>query len=301
MKRSFSFLLVSFVAFFFSSTAFAADVVSPALLIYQVEPGEEFSLDVVFRSDLGGMYDVELRERLSSEIEKTPSRVVNEGIVNLEYSEFDFEPGVAEYIPVTISVPEDQEDGDLYYAVVFHRQSDSQYQYELSTNILLAVGEGEEPVGELQDLQMIEEEDGNLKRFQFEYLNQGQRFSELVPVLKLSDENGALIEEFKGEVTVFLPGVERSANLFFRKQEGYVVPAATVAMFQVQDKQGVVIAEQMVDLKEGKVLAPTQKEPSPVKGFRERRRFAFLYEDWFRGLAILIGLTLVAGSFYLKK
>lgn len=282
--------------------AFAGDMIAPPLLSYQVEPGEVFEYDLIFRSEQGGEYEVELRRFWFAEGGGQQFESAEDAVLSVESELFSFEANEQRYIPVKVSVPSDVELGsDHQYMVVLRKKSDEFHRYELASVLLFQYGKPTVFEGDVSGLSFVES-DGEVKRLDYGFLNTTERYLELIPSLVIRDEEGVVLETFEGKVRIFFPDLMTDSSLSFLRDEDIVLDERSKsAEFFLKNTADEVVAYRELELPSGRLWKASGSLESPLMEFRERKGMRFLYHPIFRGFALLIGLTLLGGSFYFRR
>ncbi|MDP2691878.1 MAG: hypothetical protein Q8O95_05780 [bacterium] len=283
----------------------SGDMLSPSSLVFDVNAGELFSFDLSFRSQSGGYYELISVPFLYDEEGR---RLEKEDLLNVfsfETQELFFEPEQEQYLPVTVSVPDNLEEGDYYYLVSVRKRGDegATVSYELGALVYLSYGEKGAPKGKLLEtsLRMDEGSITDIQAVQFNFQNEATRFFVVIPELVVYDEEGNEIENFDGEASPVFPEFPKHLNLVNRSGKALRSEDFSSAELLIRTRQGDLLDRAPVVFLEETRLISKEKVLSPLQPYRERKRFQFLYSPIFQGFALFIGLTLVLISFFLGR
>lgn len=281
-----------------------ADVISPAILFYEVDPGESFEFDLVFSSTEGGDYDVLVRTLRFNESGGKVYEDAFDDVLTLTSDLVHFEPLEQRHLPVVVNIPPEVVSGDLNYVIGLRKRTNSFQTFELSTVVALSVGERALPKGLLEssEFRFDEEDPSLLKGVNYRFQNLSGRVFAAVPELEFLNQQGEVLYLLKGERRIHFPSSREPFVYLFKPQKEILIGAdVDKALFRVVMSDAVRL-EQELDVGFQSRILPVEAADVPLDlRYRERRRFSFLYNPIFTRFAILIGLTLVAGSFLIGR
>ncbi len=202
MKRL-TWLVVVLMAFIGVPSAQAGDVISPPVLTYSVVAGESFEFDLSFLSESGGEYDILVKTFRFDEEGRRRFEEGAAGVLELNSEVIGFDKGENAYVPVRVQIPDDAQDGDLMYQIGFRIRGNSFHSYELSSVVLLSVGEVD-GVGRFETAAItMGEAEGSILGVDYVFQNQGDRFLVATPQLLLM--RNEVEELYTGKAQVFFP------------------------------------------------------------------------------------------------
>lgn len=300
--RLFPFFL--FGVFLICPSAFA-DTLSPTVLFYEVEPGEEFEFDVVFKSEAGGEYDVLQRSLTFAPEGEKKYEDIDADVLDLGSDLLSFSAGEQRYIPVKVRIPSDAVTGDVNYVISFRQRTEASHRFELSTVVVFSVGGVVDPQAELSSAEFrFDAGDPEvLQGVDYQLLNRSGRAFVAAPELEFFDAQGRSQLTLKGLRKVFFPFDPEASIFLFRSDEEIVLGQDhKKAVFRVVVSDDFRWEQELVNIPAAAKIFPQEKVDFPLGlRYRERRAFDFLYHPIFKGFAILIGLTLIAVSFLMGR
>lgn len=283
----------------------SADAISPTLLFYEVDPGEEFEFDLVFSSTAGGEYDVLLKALTFSPEGEKKYEDTDDGVLALEGDVLQFSAGEQRYVPVKVRVPIDALPGDLNTVIGLRQRTQASFSFELSSVVVLSIGEGHAPEADLSSVQFRydAEDAGVLQGVDYQLVNTSGRAFVATPELEFFDEQGESQVFLKGLRNVFFPFDRGTSTLLFKPdQDIFLTQDLKKGVFRLVASSDFRWQRELVDIPLGAKISPQEKVDFPLElSYRERRLFDFLYHPIFKGFAILIGLTLITISFLMEK
>lgn len=304
-SRFFS-LLVVFLGFWnFSQAEAAGDTLSPTKISFQVSQGEEFSYDLSFFSLNGGVYDMLGKSFSYDEAggqQDAPDTYVS--LVSFPEPRFGMAAGEERYVQVVVSIPELTADQDIYLGVFIRKRADYDVTYELGSLLFLRVGEAENFSGSIADtaIKYVGDSGTSIEMVTFNFENNTDRYFEVLSELHFFDLLGNKYKKIQGPSTMVFPEFNKTINVINFSNEDFIFDNSfSLAKLLVYSEDAAVLDEAKLDFKKGDIMIHQEKTESPVRQFRLRKHFKFLYNPIFQGLAIILGLTLMAYSFSLRK
>jgi hypothetical protein len=289
-----------------ASVQAAEDFLAPTKISFSVKPGEKLSYDLVYKSGIGGTYDLSTRVFEYDQYGNKKYVADSSDLVTYSESIFEFDVGEEKKVPINISIPEDFPNQDLYMSHFLRRRSDEQQTFELGSLMFLRVGPVSEFSGKVSNAKFHHLSDtpdgaqtsGRFHGILFDFENTSDRYFFITPVLKLYDSSGNLFDTLENQSTYVFPEFVKTVN-FFNFSEKDVDVADKRMVLQVLSEDKSVLHEEELSLDDNQVFASQERRVSPFQSLAIRK--GILYNPTFQIAAIVIGLTLVAFSLFMKR
>lgn len=284
-----------------------SDVLSPAEIIVDVNPGEYFVLDLFFVSAEGGVYDVSF-----SPYRKTPSGdkeyLENTfSFFSLSEKVLELEAGQDHVFQFSGAFPRDFSQQDLYYAVLVKRRIEDVQAlstYQLASLVFFRVGSVGEQLLEVGRPTLVFEGDAVLDAIRFSVFHADERLFSIIPGLRLLAVNGSILQELRGESYRMSPGERRDILFqYFAEEDVELSEEISSAQFFVESETGKQIAEYPIDISSVRVVKAHQFADVPhEQKLQLTMGSVFVWTEWIgHFLLILLGLCLIIVSLYPRK
>ncbi|MGE3340407.1 MAG: hypothetical protein AB7J46_00465 [Candidatus Altimarinota bacterium] len=300
------FLLVALVAFFQISPAFAAeDFIAPTKISFQVKPGESLSYDLIYKSGIGGVYDLSTRPFQYDEAGNKLYLTDAPSLVEHAQTVYEFQAGEEKLIPIQVVIPLEIEERDVYLSHFMRRRSEEQQTFELGSLMFVRIGALPEVKGKVSNIQFKHSPNGEEvpeKGFQsivFDFENLVERYFSITPVLQIYDAQGKELVSLENQSTFVFPEFKKAVNVFNFSGEGVAQENSHRAVLKVVAENSTVLHEEELQFPDAQTFLRQERKESPFQGINIRK--GLLYHPIFQVSAIVIGLTLIAVSFFMKK
>jgi hypothetical protein len=306
MKLFRAFGLVLLFALSIASAQAAEDFLAPTKISFSVKPGEVLSYDLIYKSGIGGTYDLSTRI-FEYDVHGNKSYIANSSdFVTYSQTVFEFKPDEEKKVPINIAIPADAVPVDYYMSHFLRRRSDEQQTFELGSLMFLRVGPVSQFSGTVSNTkfhQIKGDPDsapapGQFHGIVFDFENTSDRYYSIIPVLKLYDTSGDLLDTLENQSTFVFPEFVKPVNVFNFSSQDLNVSEKRI-MLQVLAEDRSVLHEEELAMEDQKVFLSQERRISPFQSLAIRK--GILYNPTFQIAAILIGLTLIAFSLFMKR
>jgi len=285
------------------------DFLAPTKISFSAKPGETFSYDLVYKSGMGGIYDLSTRVFEYDEEGNKKYVATTSPLVLYEENVFEFKPDEEKKIPITVTIPSDFPDQDLYMSHFLRRRSEEQQTFELGSLMFLRIGPVSAFSGQVSNtrLHLLKSEvppsdaasqQGHFHGVLFDFKNTSDRYFSVIPIIQVYDSAGTLLDTLENQPTLVFPEFVKTVNVFNFSDRDISV-ADTRVVLQVLAEDRTLLHEESLKLDEQQMFMSQSRPVSPFQSLSIRK--GILYNPIFQITAIGIGLTLIAISFFMKK
>lgn len=285
------------------------DFLAPTKISFSAKPGETFSYDLIYKSGMGGVYDLSTRVFEYDEKGNKNYIATTSPLVLYEETIFEFQPDEEKKIPITVTIPSDFPDQDVSMSHFLRRRTEEQQTFELGSLMFLRIGTVSTFSGEVTNTRLhlvktdappseVVPEQGHFHGVLFDFKNTTDRYFSVIPVIQVYDQEGTLVDTLENQSTLVFPEFVKTVNVFNFSDRDISV-ADTKVVLQVLAEDRTLLHEEALELNEQQMFMSQSRPVSPFQSFSIRK--GILYNPIFQIAAIGIGLTLIAISFFMKK
>lgn len=311
----FRFILVSFLVVCSAQTVFAQeDFIAPAKFSFNVQPGQTLQHQVIYKSGIGGIYDVSARQ---FHYDAAGNKIfLDELLLPVSFSDtvVEFQLEEERVVPFEIVVPAHLSPQDVYLGVFVRRRSEELRTFELGSLVFLRIGGFADFQGKVSPLQFQR----NLPRnadaqpsfdaISFTVENTAGRYFSLTPRLELYDLAGNLTRTLENPSSLVFPEFSKTLS-FSNSSEDVETGLLSKGVLKIFSEDGAVFHEEQLRFPQGEAFLAQQSLTSPFRVESLQASLSSPDQGWksllkrplFQVFAVVIVLTFVGFSFVMRR